>query len=166
MPYTNFKYKISKWLEKLRKSTKNSVRLADIPTKFWTKHFLNTHQKVFTMWDILFDSEHNKDETLIVAVTTHCMNNLCKASLMNKWYCAGRLKLRCSVAEDLLNKLCNDIQFSHTTTSSENTTSCTSVNIHTYNVTGYGARSTHLNLLPRLRISGHTPLCPLYTFMA
>lgn len=46
MPYTNFKYEISKWLEKLRKSTKNSVRLADIPTKFQTKHFLNTHQKV------------------------------------------------------------------------------------------------------------------------
>ena len=30
MPHTNFKYAISKWLEKLIKSTKNSVRLADI----------------------------------------------------------------------------------------------------------------------------------------
>ena len=48
MPYTNFKYEISKWLEKLRKSTKNSVRLADIPTKFRTKHFLNnTSESVY-----------------------------------------------------------------------------------------------------------------------
>lgn len=30
MPHTNFKYAISMWLEKLIKSTKNSVRLADI----------------------------------------------------------------------------------------------------------------------------------------
>jgi hypothetical protein len=142
-----------------KKSTKNSVRLADIPTKFWTKHFLNTHQKVFTVWAILLDSEHNEDETLTVAVRTHNMNNLCKTHSMNKWRCAGR-PMRCSVAEDLLNKLCHDIQFPHTTISCENTTFCASVNIHTYNVTGYGAGSTHLHLLPRLRMSGHIPLCP------
>lgn len=160
MPYTNFKHEISKWLEKLRKSTKNSVTLADIPTKFRTKHFLNTHQKVFTTCAVLPDSGHNEDETLTVAVRTHCMNNLCKACSMNKWRCARRL-MRCSVADDLL-KLCHDTQFSHTTISSENTPSCISVNIHTYNITGYGARSIHLHhLLPRLRMSGHIHLCPL-----
>jgi hypothetical protein len=58
------------------------------------------------------------------------------------------------------------IQSSHTTISSENTTPCTSLNIGTWNVTGYGARYTHFDLLPRLRMSGHIPLCPLYTFMA
>ena len=95
MPYTNLKYEISKWLEKLRKSTKNSVRLADIPTKFRTKHFLSTHQNVFTMRDILFDSEHNADETIIVAVRTHCMNNLCKVRV---FYITNEMQLiQCSL---------------------------------------------------------------------
>jgi len=82
------------------------------PNQIWTKHFLNTHQEVFTTWAVLLDSGQNEDETLTVIVSTHCMNNLCKAYSMNKWCFAGCL-MRCSIAEDLLNKLCHDIVFTH-----------------------------------------------------
>jgi hypothetical protein len=95
---------------------------------------------------------------------TYCMNDSCEA------WCRG---IRHAVLGISWDACCwSSAQQAmtwhtvfHKTVSSDNTTSHTSENVHRHTITGHGVRSIHLHLVPRLRMSGLTPLCPLYTFM-